>query len=361
MRGRFPLPAAFLLAAVAWPAWAGDGAVTAPLVTDPLRLASLPLDLEDAAEPPAGEWQLTTRLAYFNLWYQSWHPARFHLDRGRAGTPLRPDELRAMERDFPDDDIAQLDVEGWRGEVRLRRGLGGGWAATLAVGWLEIGRPHWDGISAAVHERIGLAVGDRDVFPRGQTTFYLWSPQRHTAVERWDDLEGTALVDAHVAVTGTLGEILGASQRVVLAGELPTGRRGTLAGTGGTDVGVRWFSVWRGERWAATVGAGYTWLVGGDLLGVKRSDTWHALLYGRRRSAGGAGEVWLEARLDASPLRRFSTGPVGDPAAVVSLGVRRRLVSGRWLVASITENVPGVGVAPDYAMGLGLEAEVPEH
>jgi len=317
-----------------------------PIFPDPLRFSSLPLEASDATVPPAGEWQVTASTGYFNVWQTTWHTGAIHREFHLLGQPLTPYEIHTLEQRFPNDQFYFIDVEGWREDVRFSAGLGGGYALTVRVPWVEIGSPHWDAIAEDFHRRFGLSDVKRTWYPRGQTVIFVRGS--HGAVERWSEAAGSGPGDSSVAVTGPLGTWLGGEQRWVLALQAPTGERGTLRGSGGWDKGVRWFGTWGGERRQFRLGLGYTWLdPNGSWLGVRRSDTWHALA----EAHVPLGPLTLRCglRFDSSPLAGFTDSDIGRPSSYWTLGVLGRLHGGAWWAFDVGENYPSSAEVPDFS------------
>ena len=340
------------LAASAATATADPPELTSLSLPDPLRLASLPLASAEAREMTGNTWSVRFETAYFNLWYGSWHPATIHKEFGLEGQALQPWELRLLEQRHPDDDIFQVDVEGWMSEATFSRGLGHGLTATATLPWVEVGRPHWDAISQDFHRALGWKTGDRDTFPHSETLIYVWNAREQRSIEAWSDLRGSHLADVRLALSGPLGRFAGAEHRWVVALEAPTGERGVVSGSGGWDAGARWFGRWQGRRSALRLGAGWTRLDrSGTLLGAERDDTWHALAEGAV-AVGDRTAFQLSCRVDSSPLASFTGGLPADPALVFSLGLRRELSRGGWLALALGENLPPHGVAPDFTLHL---------
>ncbi len=343
--------AALVVAAVAvQPAAAQQiGPWDAPYV-EPLRLASLPMELADGRDLAGGEWELTVTPGYFNLWSGSWHTATIHQELGLEGEPLVPEELRILEQRHPGDDIHRFDVEGVVTELRFARGLGRGVTLTVSVPWVEVGSPHWDAISQEIHETLGWGVGGREVFAHSQTLAYVWNPTEGRAVEAWDELAGSGVGDVRVALSGALGSAWAGEHRWIAAVEAPTGDEGTIGGSGGWDLGVRWLGSWRFGRGALRGAAGYTRLDGsGSFLGAARDDTWH--LAAEYRHLWGERADWLAGvRWDTSPLASFSGGEPGLPAFMFTFGARRWLSDTVFLAGVLGENLIPNGVNPDFTL-----------
>ncbi len=317
---------------------------------DPLRFSSLPLKGAEANAPAPGEWQVANALSYFNVWQLTWHTGTIHKGFGLLGKPLTDREIKILEQNFPRDQFYHIDLEGWRNDLFISRGFDHGFAATLQLPWLQIGSPRWDAIAEDFHNHLGLGNMRRDWFPRGQSTVYVRG--RHGAIERFSDLPGSGIGDVSLSVTGPLGRWLGAENRWAVAVEAPTGEKDTLRGSGGWDAGVRWFGTWGQGPKQLRVGLGYTWLdPGGDWLGARRTNTWHAL--GEihtplsRRFAFRA-----SARFDSSPLASFTASDIGKVSFYWTVGVLSPLARNSWVAFDAGENYPGTAEVPDFSFHL---------
>ena len=325
---------------------------------EPLRLASLPLELADGRSLASGEWEVTVTPGYFNLWSGSWHTATIHQELGLEGEPLTPEELRILEQRHPGDDIHRFDMEGVVTEVRIARGLGHGVTLTVSMPWVEIGSPHWDAISEEIHNALGWGVGGREVFAHSQTLAYVWSPDEGRAIEGWDEMEGSGVGDIRLALSGALGAAWGGEHRWIAAVEAPTGDAGTIAGSGGWDAGVRWLGAWSFSRSQLRCAVGYTHLDGaGTFLGAPRDDTWHAAAE-YRHLWGERADTLVGVRWDTSPLASFSGGEPGRPAYMFTFGVRRWLSDTVFIAGVLGENLIPDGVNPDFTLQLQLGARL---
>jgi len=324
---------------------------------DPLRFSSLPVSGTEVIVPAAGQWQVSTALGYFNVWQRTWHTARSHEVLGLARQPLTEGELKVLEQNFPRDQFYHVDLEGWRNDLLISRGFGGGIATTIQVPWVQIGSPHWDAIGEDFHARLGLADVARDFFPRGQAVVYVRG--RQGAVARLSGLEGSGLGDVSLSVTGPLGRWLGAEHRWVVAVEAPTGEAGTLRGSGGWDTGVRWFGTWGQGGSQLRVGLGYTWLDGaGSWLGVKREATWGALIEGHT-PIGGRVTLRGSARFDSSPLVGFTDSDMGKTSFYWTAGVLVPAAGNAWVAFDVGENYGGSAEVPDFSLHLQLGFRLP--
>ena len=317
---------------------------------DPIRFASLPLSFEELVRPAPGEWQASVTAEYFNLWSGSWHTGIIHREFDLRGQPLNPWELRTLERRHPEDAIYRLDVEGWQSRLTLAHGFGGGLGLVVDVPWIQIGAPRWDGISEQFHQVFGLDMGDRRFIANGGTLVYIRGTDRSRVIEAWDELNGSGIGDIRITLNGPLGPWLGGNHSWAVSVETPTGDEGTLRGSGGWDVGARWFGTWKWGPANLKFAAGYTRLSrSGTFLGVERSDTWH-VLGAYLRPIGRSQTLMAGLSFHTSPLSQFTDSMPGDPSLVFDVGWGLRLGTRHRLETSITENITSAGTAPDIVL-----------
>ena len=292
------------------------------------------------------------RSGYFNVQESTWHAPTVHRDLGLDGQPLTPVELALVEHAFPDDEIYLIDLEGWQVDLRASLALSRGLVLAAHVAWLEIGSPHWDDVATTTHRFLGAEEDGFEVFPFGQTVAYAYAGSER--VERFGDLARSGWGDLSVALSGTLGRWLGADHRWSAVVEAPTGDDGTLAGSGGWDLGARWYGRWGFNKAVLLAAAGYSRLdPEGGWLGLERQDVWQVqVAYHQRLSA--AWSARFAVRSDTSPLGGFTDSDLADTTLLFDLGVRRELGERSWLGLSFGENLPQVGVTPDYTVQLQL-------
>ena len=324
---------------------------------DPIRQASAPLDMGDGLPLAAGGWRLTATVGYFNVIANSWHLPAIHSEFGLLGRPIEGWELRLLELRHPDDHSYVVDVEGWQTELRASRGFRGGVVISLRVPWIEIGTPHWDGVASTTHDILGAEdVGSWT--SRGETAVYA-----HTdlgVVERTSGLVQSGWGDATLAVSGALGRLLSGQHRWGVALEAPTGARDSLMGSGGWDVGLRWYGTWGWGRNAIVAGLGFAYLDDdGDWLGVQRDNLWqlHAEYV---RQLGSAWSLRGAIHVATSPLSDFADSELGEPSMSFEIGVRAALTGTSWLAFNFGENPwytgTFTGVQPDYTLQLQIGA-----
>ena len=333
---------------------AGAAAEPLPLLRpganpDVMRLASLPFDPGGAMAVGDGKWRVTASVNYCNVWNHTSHLLTLHREAGRVGLPVSSEELTALAARYPDQAYQFLDVEAWWTEVWVQYGLGRGVTATLRVPFLDVGRPHWDAIAERWHTWLNLPNFNRNEFPRGQTLVYIKGPGG--TVER-RDLARAGFGDASLSLAIPAGEWLGARHRAVLATEAPTGKRSTLHGSGGWDIGVRLFSQWGGARISFISGLGYTWPSSrGTLLGLARSNVWHTMV-------GFDWRIWrsllamLRVQWERSLLAEAAGDRLAKPTLSKRFGVAFGLSPSVWLALDSGQDSVRNGLAPDYSFHL---------
>jgi len=322
---------------------------------DPLRFASSPMSFEEGLGLDRGSWFLSFSAGYFNLWDGSWHTAVIHREFGLEGQPLEPWELRLLELRHPEDGIYRVDVEGWVARLYAARGVGHGLTVSVSAPWVTVGVPKWDAISRVAHEVLGLHVGDRDVIASGQTLFYIRNRNRDGEVERWDELDGSGPGDLRLALSGGVGRVVGGTGRWAISVEAPTGDDEGLAGSGGWDVGARYFQTWATKASEYRMGFGFTWLdPAGSLLGVKRSNTWHVATDWRHELRKGS-QIFASLSYDTSPLSGYTDTAPGEPALAVTFGGRFRVGRKTRLSVALSENATSAGSTPDFVLRFRIE------
>jgi hypothetical protein len=201
-----------------------------------------------------------------------------------------------------------------------------------------------------LHDLVGAEQDGFEVFPYGQTVAHAYG--RAGRVERLGDLDGSAWGDLSVAVGGPVGRFIGAEHRWAAVVEAPTGDEMTLSGSGGWDLGLRWTGRWAGRSSLLLAGIGFARLdADGGWLGMPRRDSWQLLVSSHHR-LGADWSLRLAVRADSSPLEGFDDSDLGETAVLFDIGVRRELGGGAWLGLSLGENLPQVGVTPDYTLQL---------
>ncbi len=320
--------------------------------TQPLTFGSLRLDPAFGVFLPDGEWSFASSVTEFNLWDHSWHTFATHRELKRYRLPVSDEELRVIERDFAHDYAWNLDVEGWRIDVVISRGLPEGRSFTVAIPWIEIGSPRWDRLGEGFHNLFGLSSLERDVFPRGETFIYLKDRGNRTTIRGGQELAVSGIGDVSLGYGFPLRDRWGSHQRMALTLQAPTGKAGTLQGSGGWDAGLSWFALWQRPRERIRLAAGATWLdTHGSFLGAQRTSTLHLMgevEHALWRSFSGL----LGMRVDSSPLRNINHGYPGYPATYYRLGIIHDQERS-WVAFEFMDALkPQTGIEADWAFRL---------
>ena len=317
--------------------------------SDPTEFGSLVLDPSDALSLDNGQWSFAISESYFNQWAGSWHTARVHRDRGLERQPITDDELRYLEQAFPDDAIFRVDVEGLRTDLFIARGLPRGMTLSIRVPYISVGSPNWDSVAEEFHKILpeNPAYG-RDVFPRGQTLVYIKGESG--IVQRGDDLRESGIGDTVVSLGIRAGDRWGAQHRLGFSVKAPTGDEDSIRGSGGVDVGARWFAIWDRPRRDYVLGAGYNYLDdGGTIFGLERDDVWN-VIGGVSQPVSRRLAATARLRIDSSPLASESDSDLGKPTFYYRLGLAADLGEQRWLSFEIgDELIPQVGIDSDWS------------
>ncbi len=319
---------------------------------DPIRAASAPMATVLIDPVPADAHTFEIVLSYVSVISGSWHTGTIHEELERNGLPIAPWELALLEERHPFDEMFRLDLEGWQANLRWSTALTPHLDVALEVPWVTYGQPHWDRLAETFHDLVGIGQNERPQFPRGVTLLYAYGSAGR--VELRDEIAQSGWGDVRASVATSVGRWLGAEHRFVGLLEAPTGTTSPLHGSGGWDVGARWFARWTIGPVDVIGGAGATWLdSNGTWVGFERTDTRHLMLQVQLQLTTN---LSLQGRLqrDSSPLAdAFPASSLGDAAVRMDVGVRWSTRPDRWVGLAVVENLTGYGVAPDYSLHIG--------
>lgn len=320
--------------------------------TNVIDFGSARLDPVQSIILEPGVWATSVSVTYVNQFNLTWHTRRVHSDRGLERTPLTADELRFIEHAFANDDVFILDLEGWRSDVVVSRGLANGMTVTAEIPYIDIGGgPNLDSMAEEIHSVFTTKAFGRDAFPRGENVVYLHSDEgTYQAL----DASGSGLGDVTVSITVPF-EKGGFEQSAVFSAQMPTGDSGTLRGSGGWDAGLRWFGKWRGERRSWLVGAGASWLDdSGSFVGFERNWTWNVIGEMVQKVKGG---FWVRfgLRVDNSPISdAFDESMLEQTTAFYRLGVGYSMPDESFVYFDLGEQIaPQTGAEADWSLHFG--------
>lgn len=322
--------------------------------TDPTEFGSLRMEPFEGVALDGGEWAILLNGTYFNQWNGTWHTRRVHEGLGLQRQPIQDFELNLLERNFPEDEIYRVDLEGFRADVMVARGFGKGVTGQIRVPWITIGAPEWDAIAELVHDAIPVVDHYvRDLFPKGQTFLYLRTDGR--SVVRRNELARSEIGDVALSLSKAIGSRWGLAHRLAVSLEIPTGEKNTIHGSGGWDAGLRWFGDRAGPRSRWQFGAGFTRLdPSGSFLGFDRSHTFH-LSADYLRRIGARTAFHGGTRLDTSPLAGVTSTNLADPVLFYRFGIQVETRPGQWIFFDLGEEIaPQMGVDADFSLHLGF-------
>lgn len=319
--------------------------------TDPVEMASLRLDPTFALAPEKGDWSTAVVFTQFNLWGHTWHISEAHRSQNLYRQPILDEELREVERKWAQDNVYHFDLEGWRADVVIARGFGRDGAVVVRIPWIYIGAPHWDSFPETVHDFLDVSSLGREVFPRGDTFIYLKDRFNRHIVKAGRELNGGGPGDVALAASFPAAPLWGGESRIAAVIELPTGRRDSIRGSGGYDLGIGWFGTWKGERRTWRAAAGFSRLDrNGSFFGYKRADVGHLLgevEWPLRGNLRGTASV----RVDSSPLAAVTGGHAGHPPTYYRFGLSGDLPGGGWFTVDVgQELLPQTGVEADWSL-----------
>lgn len=183
-----------------------------------------------------GKWVASVTMSYFNQFILTWHTMRGHQDRDLERLVRTLDELRFIEREFSNDEVYHIDVEGWRGDLIFSYGLPKGLILTTQISYIALGGgPQMDSLAESFQELFTSWTFGRDLIPKGENTIWLRSGRR--TFEDFDPID-SGLSDITLSVAMPVGGPE-KEQSVVFAVQPPTGTEETFRGSGGWDLGVR--------------------------------------------------------------------------------------------------------------------------
>ena len=244
-----------------------------------------------------------------------------------------------------------IDGETWRLNLLYRRRFGELWTVSVDVPWYRHSGGFLDDAVDAWHGLTNLPDGNRN--RRGEDELlYLYKTggqRRYLFDEASHDIG-----DVQFGLSRTFGAEGGTTLKATL--KAPTGDRGTLTGSGATDLAFSILS--RQPRMIGGAPAGIYWGVGAVRLGESdvfslRSQDWVAYgVFGVGWQPFG--RVGFKAQLDAhSNYYSSALDELGSSAVQASVGGWWKSDSGRTLTIAFSEDLI-VKSAPDFGIHINL-------
>lgn len=249
------------------------------------------------------------------------------------------------------DETVFFDGETQRHSVGLRWGISPDWELSAVVPFTRHGGGFTDGYVNRWHDFFGMPDGGRSEIPEDQLLYQFASPQIDSALFK----SASGLGDATLELT-FMGERQRDLQIAYAVGyKASTGDSSEWTGSGSSDLyGVARFSgahrselplYWHGQLGVTSVGDS-------SLLGPEQRD-W--IWFGGLSAEWHFNERWaLIGQIDShSALLDSSLDALGEPAAMLSLGLRRQLNS-KWAIdVSFAEDIV-VESSPDIIFQASL-------
>ncbi len=308
-----------------------------------------PQGLEITDPPPAGSWVVAVSVGYGNTYSSTHHIPDVHLLVDGDRNPLSRAAFDLARRLWPADTFFYLDAEVVRTDLEAvvspRRRLSAG----IDVPWLRWGGTGLDTLADHVHSLIGTTHGSRPDFPYGETRIVIARRGRPFYLDR---PPGDGLGDVSAWVAFDLGRAAGWRHRVILDVKAPTAATAVLGGDG-WDWGLRWAAARRLGVFHLSGGLGWTHLGSGVPTLPGATDTWHGWF-----ATGLSVWRWMDIdaiiRVDTSPYWHEAPGQLHKAALEMAIGPTFHLDGGLDLQAALGENIPAVGIAPDFSIQLRL-------
>ena len=346
-------PAAFSAAVTSLALIAANALAQAPppLVSlQPMAVNLLrPQGLEIAPPPAPGQWRLALATAYGNTFSGPHQVPDAHVLVDGWRTPLSRAAFELAEKTWPDGSFYFIDAE------VIRTDLEGAYSPSrrITVGfdvpWVRWGGTGLDTLADHVHTLIGTTHGARPAFTYGETRVAIQRNGRSFYLDR-PPSDGLGNLSGWLAVR--LGEWGGWGHRVMVEVKAPTATA-TVLGADAWDWGLRWAAGRSLGRFRLGGGLGWTHLGGGVPTLADATDTWHVWF-----AAGAPLCHWMDldalVRVDTSPYWHSTPGQLHKAAVELALGPTFRLGRGFDLQAALGENLPAVGIAPDFSIQLRL-------
>lgn len=320
------------------------------LDVQPIQVFHLrPEGMELSVPPPPGSWRFAVTWNYGNSWASTHQIPDAHISLDPPGSPLSRNAVAAAEAAWPGETSFFIDTELQRLEVEAVWSPASGWSVGAGLPWLV-----WDGTTLDVipdhlHEFMGVSRGLRPYFPTRQSVVYVATGTRSFFLDRPPQAGQGSL---HLWVAREIGRSGSWSHRFVLAVKAPTAKVTELGGDA-WDWGARW--AVRGKAGPLTLDAGLGWsrLGGGAPTIDRATDAWHLWSAARIHLFGGV-DAAVIVRGDTSVYWHQAAGRLTKASLEMGFGPVIRLGEHVDLALTFGENLPAIGLAPDFSLHAGI-------
>ncbi len=319
-------------------------------VVQPVQVFHLrPEGLELEPPPPAGRWRLAFSMSYGNTWSATHHLPDMHVAVDPPGSPLSRHAVAAAEAAWPADTFYFLDAELMRLDIQAVWSPTRRWSVGMDLPWLAWGGTSLDVIPDHLHAVMGVTRGSRPYFPTRRTVIYVKRGARSFFLDRPpEDGPGQLRFWSSLA----LGRTGAWEHRIMAEVKAPTAEV-TVLGGNAWDWGLRWAVHGRSGPLTVDGGIGWTRLGGGAPTLAEATDAWHAW-GGARLRLWRSVDAAAFLRADTSVYWHQAAGQLHKASLELGFGPIIRVGGGATLALTFGENIPAIGLAPDFSLHAGL-------
>ncbi len=308
-----------------------------------------PQGLEIVQPPRSGAWTFSLSTAYGNTFSATHQIPDAHVIVDGRKNPLTMTAFDYAVHVWPHDTFYFIDAEVIRTDLQAAYSPTSRLSVGLDIPWLTWGGTGLDTLADHVHTLIGTTLGARPDFPYGDTRVVL---KRGSRLFYADRPPGSGLGNISAWLSLRLGTWRGWTHRAMIEIKAPTEASAILGGDD-WDWGLRWAIGRKLGSIRLDGGLGWTHLGSGVPTLENPTSTWHLW-------CATALEVWpwmdVDAmiRIDTSPYWHQASGQLHKAALEMAIGPAFLLSPNLDLQTALGENIPAIGIAPDFSIQLRL-------
>jgi hypothetical protein len=270
-----------------------------------------------------------------------------------AGQKGRPDAAHefALGRFRDEGPLFFADGETHRYEITMRSGIGNHLEIGLTLPIARVGGGWSDQAVESIHHLLSIGNAGRDTVRQNSETVFIDTPNAHYFRDR---SAGYSLGDIALTAKYELTHFEGKDVRMALAGavELPTGKAGTLSGSGSTDGGVQLIISRDLGPSAVHASIGFVRLGGDRPLGT-RAQIVSSMTLAASHAVGERSAATLQITISESPFRHLGLDELTRRSNQLSIGMQHQFGRAIAYVAFI-ENVLNYENSADAAIAWGI-------